>query len=71
LYLALVDVATDRLDDATEQISQATAAFSTLPPEDQKSIYNRVVADLGTWGQQHPDKAKEVESITARLPRPQ
>ncbi len=71
LYLALVYVATDKLDSSTAEVSSAAATFSALPPEDQKSIYSRVAADLKTWGQQHPGQAKEVDSIIARLPQPQ
>ena len=71
LYLALVYVATDKLDSSTAEISGAATTFSALSPEDQKFIYNRVAADLKTWGQQNPDKATEVDSIIARLPQPQ
>jgi len=71
LYLVLVYVATDKLDSSTAEISLAATTFSTLPPEDQKSIYSRVATDLKTWGQQNPGKAKEVDSIIARLPQPQ
>jgi tetratricopeptide (TPR) repeat protein len=70
LYLALVDVATDKPDSATGEVSRAAAAFSTLPPEEQQSLYSRVTADLKAVVQQNPGKAKEVEAIIAGLPQP-
>jgi tetratricopeptide (TPR) repeat protein len=70
LYLALVDVATDKPDSATGEVSRAAAAFSTLPPEEQQTLYSRVTADLKAVAQQNPGKAKEVEAIMAGLPQP-
>jgi tetratricopeptide (TPR) repeat protein len=70
LYLVLVDVATDKPDSAAGEVSRAAAAFSTLPLEEQQSLYSRVTADLKAVAQQNPRKAKEVESIIAGLPQP-
>jgi tetratricopeptide (TPR) repeat protein len=70
LYLALVDVATDKPDSATGEVSRAAAAFSTLPSEEQQALYSRVTADLKAVAQADPGKAKAVESIIAGLPQP-
>ncbi len=58
------------MDSATEEVSRAAAAFSTLPLEEQQSLYSRVTADLKASAQQNPSKAKEVEAIIAQLPQP-
>ncbi len=70
LYLALVDVATDKPDNATGEVSRAAAALSTLPLDEQQSLYSRVTADLKAVAQQNPGKAKAVESLMAGLPQP-
>ncbi len=70
LYWALVDVATDKPDSATGEVSRAAATFAALPPEEQRSLYSRVSADLKAAAQQDSGKAKVVEAIIAGLPQP-
>jgi tetratricopeptide (TPR) repeat protein len=69
-YLMMVYLATDDIDNAKEEASQATSVITALSEEEQRFILTRILADLEAFAQKNPAKAKEVESLVNLIPNP-
>jgi tetratricopeptide (TPR) repeat protein len=70
LYLALVYVAMNDFEEAKAETAQAMNSIDTLSEEEQLSIFTRILADLGTFAEKNPAKAKEVEALINLIPEP-
>jgi tetratricopeptide (TPR) repeat protein len=70
-YLMLVYLATDQLDQARAEVSQAMDGIGALSEEEQNLLFKRVLADLETFNQENPAKARDVEALVKLIPEPQ
>lgn len=70
-YLMLVYLATDQLGQAQAEVSQAMDSIGTLSKEEQNSLFKRVLANLETFGQENPAKARDIEALVKLIPEPQ
>lgn len=68
-YLGLLYLATDDIDQAQAEISQATTLSANIPPDEQASIYHRIIADLEIFAEEHSDKSEAVKSLIEMIPK--
>jgi tetratricopeptide (TPR) repeat protein len=69
-YLMLVYLATDQFDQAQAEVSQAMDSIGALSEEEQNLLFKRVLADLETFSQENPAKARVVEALVKLIPEP-
>lgn len=70
-YLMLVYLATDQLSKAQAEVSQGMDNIGALSEEEQNSLFKRVLADLETFAKENPAKARDAETLTNLIPKPQ